>query len=377
MKRILVVGGGTGGTIVANMLARDLSRVEAEVTVVNDSPKHIYQPSFIYTALGYKLHERDIMREERELLHKDVKLIIDNVVRINIENRSVSLERIGKLEYDYLVIATGSRIVPEEIPGYQAAYHFYSLEDARRLSKVLEEFTGGVIAVGIGGIPYKCPPAPAEFCCLLDYYFTKKRIRNKVEIHYLSPLPRTFPHEAVAEAITEMMENKGIYWHPMFNIESVDPDNKIVYSIEGESLKFDLLVMVPPHRGAKVAEDSELGVDGGWIPVDKYTLQYKDYSEVYVIGDATNLPVSKSGAAAHFEAKVVGGRIHADITGQKVKPVYDGRVLCFCDAGFRKAIYMDFNYEKPPKKPRFSYLWYIGKQMVNKFYWSLILKGIV
>ncbi|MEM0261450.1 MAG: FAD/NAD(P)-binding oxidoreductase [Nitrososphaerota archaeon] len=377
MKRILVVGGGTGGTIVANVLARKLSRKEAEIIVINDSSKHIYQPAFIYTALGYNLKERDIAREEKELLNKNVKLIIDNAVGIDVENRYVALERTGKLDYDYLVIATGSRIVPEEVPGYQIAYHFYSLEEARRLSKVLEEFTGGVIAVGIGGIPYKCPPAPAEFCCLLDYYFTRKKMRDKVEIHYLSPLPRTFPHEAVAEAITEMMEKKNIYWHPMFNIESVDPEKKIVYSLEGESLKFDLLVMVPPHRGAKVVEESGLGVDGGWIPVDKHTLQYKEYSEVYVIGDATNLPVSKSGAAAHFEAKVVGNRIYADITGQKSKLVYDGRVVCFCDAGFRKAIYMDFNYENPPKKPRFSYLWYLGKKMVNKLYWSLILGGTI
>ncbi|MEM1584542.1 MAG: FAD/NAD(P)-binding oxidoreductase [Nitrososphaerota archaeon] len=377
MKKILVVGGGTGGTIVANVLARKLSRKEAEITVVSESPKHIYQPAFIYTALGYNLHERDIVRGEEELLDKNVKLIIDNALRIDVEDRYVVLERTGKLDYDYMVIATGSRIVPEEVPGYQATYHFYGLEEANRLSKALEEFSGGVIAVGIGGIPYKCPPAPAEFCCLLDYYFTRKKIRDKVEIHYLSPLPRTFPHEAVAEAITEMMEKKDIHWHPMFNIESVDPEKRIVYSLEGESLRFDLLVMVPPHRGAKVVEESGLGVDGGWIPVDKHALQYKDYSEVYVIGDATNLPVSKSGAAAHFEAKVVGDRIYADITGKKSKPVYDGRVLCFCDAGFRKAIYMDFNYEKPPRKPRFSYLWYLGKQAVNKLYWSLILKGIV
>lgn len=200
-------------------------------------------------------------------------------------------------------------------------------------------------------------------------------MRDRVEIHYLSPLPRTFPHENVAEAITEMMERKGIKWHPMFNIESIDCENKIVHSIEGESLKFDLLIMVPPHKGAEVVENSGLGVEGGWMHVDKHTLQYKDYSEVYAIGDATDLPVSKSGAAAHFEAKVVAERIMADILGQKVNKVYDGRVLCFCDAGFNKAIYMDFNYERPPRKPKFSYLWYLGKQMVNRFYWSLILKG--
>lgn len=376
MKKIVVLGGGTGGTVVANILARKISR-EAEITVVNNSPQHIYQPGFLYLALGEIPNESKITREERKLLDRKIRLVIDNAVKIDVQNRIVSLSAGKQLEYDYLVISTGSRIVPEEVQGYEASYHFYSLEGARRLHEALERFREGVIAVGIGGIPYKCPPAPAEFCCLLDYYFTKRGIRNKVEIHYLSPLPRTFPHEAVAEAITEMMEKKGINWHPMFNIESIDPEKKIVNSLEGETLKFDLLVMVPPHRGSEVIEASGLGVDGGWIPVDKHTLQYKDYSEVYAIGDATNLPVSKSGAAAHFEAKIVADRISSEIMGHEPRATYDGRVLCFCDAGFRKAIYMDFNYERPPKKPKFSYLWYLGKQMVNKFYWSLILKGIV
>ncbi len=376
MKKIVILGGGTGGTVVANILARKISR-EAEITLVNNSPQHIYQPGFLYLALGEILDESKITREEEKLLDRKIRLVIDNAVKIDVQNRMVILSSGKQLEYDYLVISTGSRIVPEEVQGYEASYHFYSLDGARRLYEALERFREGVIAVGIGGIPYKCPPAPAEFCCLLDYYFTKRGIRNKVEIHYLSPLPRTFPHEAVAEAITKMMEKKGIHWHPMFNIESIDPEKKIVNSLEGESLKFDLLVMVPPHRGAEVIEASGLGVDGGWVPVDKHTLQYKDYSEVYAIGDATNLPVSKSGAAAHFEAKIVADRISSEIMGDEPRAMYDGRVLCFCDAGFRKAIYMDFNYERPPKKPRFSYLWYLGKQMVNKFYWSLILKGIV
>ncbi len=376
MKKIVVLGGGTGGTVVANILARKISR-EAEITLVNNSPQHIYQPGFLYLALGEILDESKIIREEEKLLDRKIRLVIDNAVKIDVQDRMVSLSSGKQLEYDYLVISTGSRIVPEEVQGYEASYHFYSLEGAKRLHEALERFREGVIAVGIGGIPYKCPPAPAEFCCLLDYYFTKRGIRNKVEIHYLSPLPRTFPHEAVAEAITEMMEKKGINWHPMFNIESIDPEKKIVNSLEGETLKFDLLVMVPPHRGSEVIEASGLGVDGGWVPVDKHTLQYKDYSEVYAIGDATNLPVSKSGAAAHFEAKIVADRISSEIMGHEPRATYNGRVLCFCDAGFRKAIYMDFNYERPPKKPRFSYLWYLGKQMVNKFYWSLILKGIV
>lgn len=376
MKRIVIVGGGTGGTVAANVLARKLPR-DAEITLVSDTHQHFYQPGFLYLALGKIRDESKIVKDEKSLLNRRVNFIVDGASEIDVANRAVRLRSGRALSYDYLIISTGSRIVPEEVQGHQASHHFYSLDGAKRLREALERFSGGVVAVGIGGIPYKCPPAPAEFCCLLDEYFTKRGIRDKVEIHYLSPLPRTFPHEAVAESISEIMEKKGIGWHPMFNIESIDPEKKTVTSLEGESLRFDLLVMVPPHRGAEVVERSGLGVEGGWIPVDKHTLQYRDYSEVYVIGDATNLPISKAGVVAHFEAKVVAERIHSDIMGHGAKAVYDGSVVCFCDAGFRKAIYISFNYERPPRKPRFSTLWYLGKKLVNSLYWSLILKGIV
>lgn len=159
MKNVVIVGGGTGGTIVANILARKLSRKEVNITLVNDSSQHVYQPSFIYVALGYHLSKESIMREERDLLDKNVNLIIKKAVKIDVANRCVTLEDGEKLDYDYLVVATGSRIVPEEIPGYHAAYHFYNLDGAMKLGQVLEDFRKGVITVGIGGIPYKCPPA--------------------------------------------------------------------------------------------------------------------------------------------------------------------------------------------------------------------------
>jgi sulfide:quinone oxidoreductase len=376
MKRVVILGGGVGGTITANILARRLSRSEAKITLIDKQGKHYYQPGFMYVAFGNEKLS-NIVKDESVLLRKKVELIVDEAVRILPDDKIVDLRNGGKVRYDYLVIATGARLVPEQVPGYEATHHFYDYNSALKLRNALSNFRGGVIAVGVGGIPYKCPPAPAEATCLLDYYFNKRRIRDKVEIHYLSPLPRIFPHEAVADVMQRIMEEKGIYWHPMFNIDHVDPDNKIMYSYEGEELKYDLLIMIPPHRGSKVIEDSGLSDDGGWIPTDKHTLEAKNHQDIYVIGDATDLPISKSGSAAHFEAHVVAKRLIDVIKGYDPTARYDGGVRCFCDAGFKKAITMSFNYENPPKRPKLNRRSYLMKVLVGKLYWRFILGGYI
>lgn len=376
MKKVLILGGGVGGTIVANVLARRVSPNETNITLVDATGRHVYQPGFIYVALGDEKPE-NLVRDERSLLDRHVNLVIDEAVLIEPDEKKVRLKSGRILDYDYLVVATGARLCPEELPGFEAAHHFYDLDASVRLSRVLDNFSGGKIVIGIGGMPYKCPPAPVEFACLLDYYFTRHGSRHKVEIHYLSPLPRVFPIESVAHLVQEIMDSRGISYTQLFNVERIEPENDLVHSLEGESLKYDLLIVVPPHRGAKVVENSGLGDRGGWIPTDKYTLKAKGYDDIYVVGDATDIPISKAGATAHYEAKVVAENIAADIRGSDTKRLYDGKVQCFFDAGFKKGMRIAFDYEHPPKPTRPSRRWYYMKMLIKKIYWSAILKGWV
>ncbi|MEM1531386.1 MAG: FAD/NAD(P)-binding oxidoreductase [Nitrososphaerota archaeon] len=374
MKKVLILGGGVGGTIVANVLARKVSPSEANITLVDATGKHTYQPGFIYVAFSDAKPE-NLVRNERSLLDKHINLIIDEAILIESNERRVRLKSGRILEYDYLVVATGARLCPEELPGFKAAHHFYDLDASIRLRRALDNFPGGRVVIGIGGIPYKCPPAPAEAACQLDYYFTRRGSRHKAEIHYLSPLPRVFPLESVAPLVQEIMESKNIQYIQLFNVERIEPEKGLVHSLEGESLKYDLLIVVPPHKGAKVIEDSGLGDKGGWIPTDKYTLRVKGYDDIYAIGDATDIPISKAGATAHYEAKIVAENIAAEIKGSGMIKRYDGKVRCFCDAGFKKGITMVFDYEHPPKPTRLSRKWYYAKMLVGKLYWSLVLKG--
>ena len=377
MKKVVVLGGGVGGTIVANLLAKRLRPDEAEITLVDKTGKHVYQPGFVYVAFE-NLAPRKLVRDERRLLRKRVRLVRGEAVRIDPEARKVHLADGTALEYDRLVLALGARLTPEELPGFkEAAQHFYSLDAASRLRTALESFRGGKVVVTVASVPYKCPPAPSEAACQLDYYFTRRGIRDKVDIHFLSPLSRVFPLEPVNPVVEQIFAKHDIRSTIFFNVESIDTEKRIVNSIEGESVPYDLLIMVPPHRGAKVVEDSGLGDRGGWLPTDKYTLRSKAHPDIFGLGDCTDVPVSKSGAAAHFEAKVVAKSIVADLRGQPAPLKYDGRVTCYCDAGYHKGISMSFDYEHPPVPPPLGLKDWLGKQILNRAYWFLIPQGRV
>ena len=210
---------------------------------------------------------------------------------------------------------------------------------------------------------------------MLDAQLREKGLRNKTEIHFVSPLPRVFPIESVAEIAAPMMEQRGFHIHTFFNVETVDPERREVTSLEGETLGYDLLVLIPPHRGARVVIDSGLGEQGGWVPTDRQTLKAQKHPHVFVIGDATNLPISKSGAAAHYEADALAANLLSDLRGEPLSHHYHGSVLCFLETGAGRATVLSFDYEHPPHPPKPNQLYHWEKAMFNQFYWWLVPQG--
>lgn len=398
-QHILIVGGGVGGTIVANLLARSLHHQEAEITLIDSTGKHVYMPGWLYlpfNQLGAESHQ--LVRPERDLLNNHVHLITGEVCKIDQANHELHVRRGLSLDemvstggaseaiypYDYLVLATGARLVPSDLPGLAEAeeqwHHFYSAEGSLQLRKALNAFEGGRIVITVGGIPYRCPPAPLEFTFLLDEWLRKRGLRDRTEIHYLYPLPRVFPIETVAEVAAPLLEERNVHTTVFFNTETVNTERKMISSLEGEEIPYDLLVLVPPHRGAKVIEESGLGDEQGWLPTDRATLEVKGQSRIYALGDATDLPVSKSGSAAHFEAKVVAHRLIAEMRGEepgKREATYDGEVMCFLETGRNKATQLVFNYEHPPRPPQASLYYHMEKQLFNRAYWHLVPQGLV
>jgi sulfide:quinone oxidoreductase len=372
--RIVVLGGGVGGTLTANLLDRDLGR-DAHVTVVDPTGMHAYQPGFLYVALG-EANGRWLTRDERGLLRRGVELAVDAATGIDPSAGVIRLEHGSTLPFDYLVLATGARLLPERVPGMaEGAHHFYSLEGALRLREATRRFRGGHILVGVAGIPYKCPPAPVEYILLLEEHLRRRGIRERSELTLLSPLSRAFTVEAASELVQPIMERRGIGLQTFFNVETVDPDAHVVESLEGEKAEYDLLVLVPPHRGQQVIEDAGLGDAGGWIPTDRGTLEVEGPENVFALGDATNLPISKSGSTAHFEAPVVASRIASLVRGTAPRTNYGGRVMCFLETGGRKATALRFDYEHPPVPPTPSVLWHSAKWMFNRLYWVTVPQG--
>ncbi len=373
--RVVVLGGGVGGTLAANLLSKELGR-DAKVTVVDGTGMHLYQPGFLYVALD-QANALWLARDERSLLRKEVDLIVDQATRIDPVAQTVSLAHASTISYDYLVVATGSRIVREAVPGYGDTHDFYSLDGAQRLREELRRFTGGRILVGIAGIPYKCPPAPVEFVLMLDEYLRKRGIREKSSVTLLSPLNRAFTIESASKLVQPIFDRQGVALSTFFNVETVDAAGRTVTSLEGETADYDLLVLVPPHRGAAVIDASGLGDAGGWIPTDRNTLQHKQYERIFALGDTTDLPISKSGSTAHFEAPVVASRIASFVRGTAPKTAYGGRVMCFLETGGGRATSLRFDYAHPPIPPKPSRLWHWAKWIFNRAYWVTVPQGRV
>jgi len=399
MQRVVVLGGGVGGTLAANLIARRLkraiSRQEARVTVVDATGRHTYQPGYMYIAMGNEKPER-LVRSEKSLLDGNVDLVVDKVTRIDAAGQSVELASGETLRYDQLVIATGSRIMPELIEGFDTeAHHFYTPGAAAKLRKALDAFQGGRIVIGIAGIPYKCPPAPLEVAFLIESELRERGLRDKSEITFLSPINRAFTIESVSDMVTPIFGEKDIHLELLAGIAQIDPERKVAITDAFEEHPYDLLIVVPPHKGAQFLIDSGLAPKSGWLPTDRSTLQVKTvakaapgqadediprYSNIHALGDTTDLPLSKAGSTAHFEAPVIAERVAAAVLGNKPAgkhATYGGKVMCFFEVGDGKGTLLQFDYDHPPKPPKPNQLWHLGKIVFNKTYWHTVPKGRV
>src|SRR5215467_11507357 len=254
-QHIVIVGGGVGGTIVANLLARSLHRQEAEITLIDSTGTHAYMPGWLYLPFNQlSAQSEQLIRPERDLLNTHVHLVTGQVQQINVANRELHVHHSQGLDeivgtggaseavypYDYLVLATGARLVPSDLPGLVEGegkwYHFYSAEGSLQLRQALDTFEGGRIVITVGGIPYRCPPAPLEFTFLLDEWLRKRGLRDKTEIHYLFPLPRVFPIETVSEVATPLLEERNVHITTFFNTETVDNKYNVILYLEVEEI---------------------------------------------------------------------------------------------------------------------------------------------
>ena len=374
---IVVVGGGTGGTLSANLLAKELKdEIRAgrvKVQLVSGAKEHIFQPAYLHVAFKNE-DPREIIRKEENLLNDDITLVQEEAGRLNLSEQTVTLKSGSRLSYSYLIIATGSVPNPEAIPGLrEASLNFHtSPDESKKIWDALSHFEKGHVIVGIAGVPHKCPPSPNEATFLVDDYFRQRGIRDKVKLTFLTPYPRPYPAEPMSKVVEPRFQKRGIEVVTFFNVESVDPAKHEIYSLEGESLSYDLLILVPPHRGADVVAKSGIGDADGWIPTDKNTLKVAGYNNVYAIGDATNIPVSKTGVTAHLEAAVATKNILSSIRNEKRRYKYNGRINCPFEMGSGQVSFVVGSYDMPVREVQPSKFRYAMKKAFAWFYWRTL-----
>jgi sulfide:quinone oxidoreductase len=369
--KILVVGGGMGGTILANNLARrlqsEMKSGKAQLTMLSASDQHMYQPGLLYLAFG-RVAPDELYRDQASLLEPSIRFFVDPVEQFLLDQNQVKTKSGKTHGYDVIAIATGSRPVPETIPGLvENSETFYTEPTAIKMFKRLQSFEGGRVVIAVG-VPHKCPMAPLEITFMLHDYFKDRGMLDKVKLHYTYPIGRVHSLENVAKWAAPEFDRLGITYETLFNMKEVDGKAKVVRSEEGTEAPYDLLISIPAHRGMEVIEKNGLG-QGGFIPTNRQKLNMEGRKNVFVLGDTTNIPISKAGSTAHFEAEALGENIAAMVKlGAPVRD-YDGKVFCFIEAGKDRATYAMFDYQNPPqpKEPTRAVHWF--KMAYNKLYW--------
>lgn len=391
-KRIVVLGGGTGGTLAANRLRRLLDRETAQITVIDPDDEHLYQPGLLFVPFGLA-NPASLTRPRARQFHEGVTFLHVAVERVDLDSCEVLLANGTQVGYDVLVIATGARLIPEETdgltgPGWmEKVFTFYTLDGAVALRQALERFTGGRLVVAVMDMPVKCPVAPLEFCFLADAYFRKRGMRDKVDLTYVTPLDGAFTKPVCNRELSGLLKEKKISLVSEFNAGEVDGAGGRLISYDGREVAFDMAVVVPLHGGQDyVGRSPGLGDELGFVPVDQETLQTKARPNVFVVGDAADVPTSKAGSVAHFEGEVLTRNVSRYLAGEPLDAAFDGHTNCFIESGSGKALLIDFDYDTEPLTGRFpgraglpllrqSRLNHLGKLAFGWLYWHVLLPG--
>lgn len=394
MKKLLVLGGGTAGTMLVNKLYKELPKQGWSITVVDQDNNHLYQPGLLLLPFGV-YEPQELVKPRRSLINGGVEVLLDEIDKVVPAQNTVLLKSGKQLSYDYLIIATGTSTRPDQTPGMddpeiwrKSVFDFYTLEGALALRDALKDFQGGKLVIHITEMPIKCPVAPLEFAFLADAYFNKRKIREKVEITYVTPLEGAFTKPVASKQLGGMLKEREIHLEPDFVIERIDPESKTMHSMDEREIPFDLLVTIPLHMGADFIARSGLGDDLNYVPVNKETFLSNQYTNIFALGDASNIPTSKAGSVAHFAVELFVENFVNYVNGKEMVNHFDGHANCFIESGNGKGLLIDFNYVTEPLTGKFPFAFigplpllkesrinHLGKLAFRWIYWHMLLPG--
>ena len=393
MKKLVILGSGTAGTMVANKLRDKLPKREWSITVVDRDDQHHYQPGYLFIPFGQYTRDQ-VVRSRHHFLADGVDFVMGSVDKVEAGDNAVLLEDGKRLEYDQLVIASGTTPRPDQTPGMldaewrKSIFDFYTLEGAEALAEALKRFDSGRLVVHITEMPIKCPVAPLEFTFLAEAWLRERGLRDRVELVYVTPLDGAFTKPVASAHLGGMLDERKVHVESDFMIESIDNERKVLVSFDEREVPFDLLVTIPLNMGADFVARSGLGDELNYVPVDKHTQLSKTYDNLWAVGDASDIPASKAGSVAHFSVEIFVENFLQHIEGRPMTGAFDGHANCFVESGDDKALLIDFNYDTEPlpgkyplpkvgpmdllKETRTNHL---GKLAFRWIYWNVLLPG--
>ncbi|OIP02632.1 MAG: oxidoreductase [Bacteroidetes bacterium CG2_30_33_31] len=393
MKELLILGAGTAGTMMANKLKNALDQEEWRITIVDQFKTHYYQPGFLFIPFGI-YNKQDVIKPKSNFFPAGIRVIFSAIDRIEADKNKVYLDGGKTLNYDYLIVATGTQTRPEITNGligklwYKNIFDFYTIEGALALQQYFKDWEGGKLVLCISEVPYKCPVAPLEFVFLAEAFFSKKGMRDKVDITFVTPMAGAFTKPVATKMLSELMKEKNIKVVPDFYLERIDNDNKKIISYDEREIEFDLLTIVPVNMGSEMIARSGLGDDMNYVPTNKFTLQSEKYENIFVIGDAANLPTSKAGSVAHFASEILFENLISAMESRPLMAKFDGHANCYIETGYGKGALIDFNYTTEPLPGTFplpgigpfgllknTKINHYGKVIFRWIYWHILLKG--
>ncbi len=393
MKHLVILGGGTAGTMIANKLRHRLGRKDWDITVVDRDDAHHYQPGYLFVPFGGYSHQQ-VVRSRHAFIPDGVDFVVGSVEKVEPEENVVLLDGGRELPYDQLVIATGTTPRPDQTPGMlgpewrRSIFDFYTLEGAEALADALAAFGGGSLVVHVTEMPIKCPVAPLEFIFLAESWLRERGLRDRVELVFVTPLDGAFTQPVASAHLGGMLEERKVHVETDFMVERIDDQRKVLVSYDEREVPFDLLVTVPLNMGADFVTRSGLGDELNYVPVDKHTQLSTRFDNIFAIGDASDIPASKAGSVAHFSVEIFVDNFLEHIAGRPMTGAFDGHANCFVESGDDKALLIDFNYDTEPltgkyplpvvgpmdllKETRANHL---GKLAFRWIYWNVLLPG--
>jgi sulfide:quinone oxidoreductase len=389
-QHVLIVGGGTAGITVAARLRRALR--SADLAIVEPSERHYYQP--LWTLVGGGVCEKQAsVRDETSLIPKRATWLHDAAVEFEPDENVVVTRTGRRLSYDFLVVCPGIQIdwdavkgLPEAL-GRDGVCSIWSYEQADRTWDSIRQFGGGVALFTFPATPVKCPGAAQKIMYLADDHFRKTGVRDRTNVIFASAAPSIYGVEKYAKTLRKVVERKGIETHFRHNLIELRPQSKeaVFEQLDtGETvvLRYDLLHVAPPQSAPDVIKHSPLAGPGGWLELDKHTLQHPRFPNVFGLGDASSLPTAKTAAAVRAQAKVLVRNLLAARQGRPLPARYDGYTACPIITGYGKLVLAEFDYDLNPKetfpfdqsKERRS-MYLLKKHGLPLLYWQGMMRG--